>query len=174
VLLEGELDFPFAEAEVLKLMIAAASSFAGADKKLKETLDLAVEMTKTPLHGIPEVADGLIARVRDAWSKANRTLPANSLDAYVDRLLLDARAYQKRELLDESWIRALLTVPGLELPVPTYLPWSICRRLPLFKRFPARLLVEVLLQQDQHEHQPVALFAAGVARTATNLRSRAR
>ena len=174
VLIEGELELPFAEAELLKAVIATASPVAVTDKKLKEVLDVAVETMKTPLHAIPEIASGLIARVREAWSKANRGLPASTLDAYVDRLLLEARSYQKRDLLDSSWIRALILVPGQEGPIPAYLPWEISKKLPLFKRFPARMLAEVFLQQDQHEVVPFALVVGALARTGSRTRFRGR
>lgn len=56
------------DAEALKAVVSAASPLAGSDKKLKEALDLAVEMLKAPLSGMPEVAEGLGAHIREAWA----------------------------------------------------------------------------------------------------------
>jgi len=171
-LVRGDIEFPFDEIEVLKALVAAASSLAGSDKKLKETLDLAAETLKNPLQGMPEIAAGLSASIREAWSKANRALPASYLDTCTERALLEQRRYQKRELLDDTWIRALLASDAFDAPVPTYLPSTIARRIPLFKRFSARLLVEVLPQQDQYEVHPIALRAAALARAAAAPRPR--
>lgn len=164
VLVCGELELAFDETETLKAVVSAASPLSGSDKKLKEALDLAREMLAAPLAGMPEVAEGLGARIREAWAKANRLLPAGYLAVCTERALLEQRHYQRRELLDDTWIRALLTGPGVETPVPTYLPASIARRLPLFKRFPARLLGEVLWQQDELESHPIALRALALGR----------
>jgi hypothetical protein len=48
--------------------------------------------------------------------------------------------------------------------VPTYLPAELDKQLPLFPRFPVRLVVEVVPQQDASESHPVALRALAVAR----------
>ena len=84
---------------------------------------------------------GLGARIRDAWTKANRALPADHLTSATERLLVEQRAFQKRDLLDDTWIRALLSSEGGP-SIPVYLPAKIARRLPLFRRLPARLLAE--------------------------------
>jgi hypothetical protein len=167
-LVAGELDFPFDELELLKATVGAASALATADKKLKEVLDLVGEMMKTELRGAPEVVEGLIARVREAWGKANRLLPTSYLETHPERLLLEQRCYQKRDLLDGTWIRALFSVGGAEAPVPTYLPIALARRLPLFKRFTARAIVEAHPQQDQYERHPIALRVAALARVVTS------
>jgi hypothetical protein len=164
VLLAGELDFPFDELEMLKATVAAAQPLAASDKKLKEVLDVVGEMMKTPLQGAPEVVDGLVSRVKEAWGKANRMLPASYIDTHTTRVLLEQRHYQKRELLDDTWIRALLSLPDLDAPVPAYLPGKLAKRLPLFKRFSARLIAEVLPQQDQYETSSIALRSVALAR----------
>jgi hypothetical protein len=166
-LIAGELEFPFDELELLKATVGAASSLAAADKKLKEVLDLVGEMMKTELRGAPEVVEGLITRVREAWGKANRLLPAGYLETHPERLLLEQRSYQKRDLLDGAWIRALFSLGGAEPPVPTYLPVALAKRLPLFKRFAARAIVEAHPQQDQYERHPMALRVGALARVVT-------
>lgn len=160
----GEIEPMFDEAETLKLLIAAASPLAPGDKRLKEVLDQAGEVMKTPLGGSPEVALGLITRLREAWSKASRILPADYLDHHARRLLLDQRLYQKRRLAGAIWIRALFTPTGASVPVPTYLPEAMGPHLPLFARFAARLIAEAIPQQDQHESSPVALRVCALSR----------
>jgi hypothetical protein len=160
----GELEALFDEAETLRLLIAAASPLAPGDKRLKEILDQAAEVMKTPLGGSPEVTLGLITRLREAWSKASRILPADYLDHHTRRLLLDQRLYQKRTLGGAAWIRAHFTPAGASVPVPAYLPAAMGPHLPLFARFAARLIAEAIPQQDQHESSPVALRVCALAR----------
>ncbi|MEO5726377.1 MAG: hypothetical protein ABI134_22070, partial [Byssovorax sp.] len=110
-----------------------------------------------------ETSDRLTARVREAWSKANRQLPSDHLEALPERMLLERRQYAKRELLDGTWIRAGVTLDGVV--VPTYLPDALSKRLPLYRRFGARAIVEALPQQDQYETSPLALRVVALART---------
>jgi hypothetical protein len=172
VLLGGDLELCFDETEVLKAVVSAASPLGGTDKKLKEAIDLAAEMLKTPLQGMPEVAEGLSARIREAWARVNRLLPPSYIAVCTERLLLEQRLYQRRELLDDTWIRALLAGPGGEAPVPAYLPAKIAKRLPLFKRFGARLLAEIVWPQDQYEACPVALRVLALGRLPSRARAR--
>jgi hypothetical protein len=172
VLVTGTLELCLDEVKMLEAVVAAASPLASSDKKLKETLDVATEALKSPMLGMPEFAQGLSARVRDAWTKANRLLPPDHLSACTERLLLEQRSYQRRELLDDTWIRALLSGAGGEAPVPTYLPARIAKRLPLYRRFPARVLGEVVWQQDQYETCPVAIRVLALGRLPPRTRLR--
>jgi hypothetical protein len=164
VVIGGDLELPFDEVETLKVLTSAAMPVASSDKKLKETLDLANEVQNTPLGNSPEVASSFSLRIRDAWMKANRMLPADYLDVHSRRVLLEQRKYQMRELADAQWIRALLHGVSPERPVPTYLPADLAKKMPLFARFPARLIAEVVPQQDQSEPHPVALRVIAIAR----------
>lgn len=163
----GELEIPFDEVETLKVLCSAAAPLGGTDKKLKETLDLANEALGTPLGSSPEVAANFSVRVREAWVKANKYFAPDYLDIHTKRVLLEQRKYQMRKLVGESWIRALLVAPMTDKPVPTYLPADLKEKLPLFLRFSARLIVEILPQQDQNEAHSVALRALALARTVT-------
>ena len=172
VLVTGTLELCLDEVKMLEAVVAAASPLASSDKKLKETLDVATEALKSPMLGMPDFAQGLSARIRDAWTKANRLLPPDHLAACTERLLLEQRSYQRRELLDDTWIRALLSGAAGEAPVPTYLPARIAKRLPLYRRFPARVLGEVVWQQDQYETCPVALRVLALGRLPPRTRLR--
>lgn len=159
----GTLELGLDEVEMLRAVAAAATPLAASDKKLKEAIDLANEMLKSPMQGMPDFAESLGARIRDAWTKANRALPPEHLATSTERLLLEQRAYQRRELLDDTWIRARLEgEAGAGLPV--YLPARIAKRLPLFRRFPARLLVEIVWPQDQYETASLALRTLALGR----------
>ena len=161
----GELELPFDEVEQLKVLSSAAAPLAVGDKKLKETLDLANDALGTPLGSSAEVASNFSLRVREAWAKANRMLPPDYIDVHSRRVLLEQRKYQKRELSGAEWIRALLHGPMADKGIPTYLPIELAKKLPLFSRFSARLVVEALPQQDQSESQVVALRVLALART---------
>ncbi len=168
-LLAGELSFPFDPVEELNAVLQAASPLSANDKRLKETLDAIAEVMKTPLDGAPDVAESLTKQVREAWAKANRILPADYLFTRTERTLLERRQYQRRDIMDGSWIRALLSIDAGGEPIPIYLPMHLYRRLPLFKRFPARLLGETLPQQDQYETCPMAVRAVALSRVLPSL-----
>jgi hypothetical protein len=163
-LLEGELELSLDPLEALRAAIGVATPLASADARLRETLDVASDAVSTFGRGARDVIEGLLTRVREDWAQVNRSLPASHLEGQVERVLLEARRYQQRELLDGVWIRALFQAPGAEPKIPLYLPAELARRLPLFRRFQARALVEVLPQQDQYEDCPIALRALALGR----------
>ncbi|MBK8259691.1 MAG: DUF2169 domain-containing protein [Polyangiaceae bacterium] len=163
-LLGGTLAFPFDEVETLKTTVAVAKPLAPADKRLKELLDLAAELLKSDMEAA-EAAPGLTSKIREAWLKANRSHPAQYIDNRVEQKLLEARKYQKRNLLDEEWIRALLTV-GSNETLTTYVPVKLTNRLPLYARFQVKLLAELYPQQDPEETSEVALKVKAIARVA--------
>ncbi len=163
-LVSGTIELVFDEIELLQATVAAASRLAATDKKLKEVLDRVGEVSAVELRSAPDVVDGLVRQVRDAWAKANRLLPANHLETQPARVLLEQRHYQKRELLDGSWIRALFVLVGADAPLPAYLPATLAKRLPLYRRFQARAVVAVVPQQDPYEDCGLALRVVALAR----------
>lgn len=165
-LLAGTLTFPLDDIEMLKATAKAAAPLAANDKKLKEVLDTVDEVLKMPLEGAPEVVQSFLLKVREAWTSANKVLPPDYLVSHTERTLLNQRQYQKRELLDDEWIRALWST-GEGTSMPAYVPAKLAKRLPLFRQFPARILVEALPQQDMYETHPVALRVVTLARVLT-------
>lgn len=166
-LVSGELLFPFDELETLKATLTTVSPLVGNDENLKGALDAAKEFLKTPeLRSAPAVADGLTTRIRDAFAQGRRTVPASYLDAQTERVLLDQRCYQKRAVFGAPHLRALLQTAGSPAPVPTYLPESLAKKLPLYQRFRARLITQVELAVDQYESHPAALQVAALGRLA--------
>lgn len=162
VLAAGTLVFPFDEIRTLEAAIACAKPLAATDKKVKEALDLAAELLRSEVPA-PEAAEALTARIRDASSRAPRPAGAPGLDAKVEQRLLEERRYQRRGLLDGEWLRALLSLPSGELVV-AYLPVKLEKRLPLFARFPVKILAEIYPQQDPSERSAVALKVVAIAR----------
>jgi hypothetical protein len=166
VLVAGELEFPFDELESLKAAVSTASPLVTpADESLKAAVDAAKEFLKTPaLSAPPQVSEGLLMRIREAFVKEKKSLPADHLDGQMERVLLTERHYQKRPLLGDAHIRFLLRVPGDEHPLIGYLPVKVAKQLPMFRRFRGRLVTEVHLVEDQYETQPSALRVVALMR----------
>jgi len=168
VLLAGELELPFDQVEMLKAMLAAAGPFAPSDKRLKETLDAAGELLRAPgAERAGSVAEGLLARVREAFVQGMRSLPPSYLDAHAERMLLEQRSYQKRTLLGQGLLRGLLSPAAGQLSIPTYLPDRLAPELPMFQRMRVRLVAEARLQLDQFEAHPHALRVVALSRVIT-------
>lgn len=163
-LLAGTISFPLDEIEMLKATARTAAPLAANDKKLKEVLDTVDEILRMPLEGAPDVVQGFTNRVRDAWAHANRLLPPDYLITHTERMLLNQRQYQKRELLDDEWIRCLYLGSAESLAIPTYIPAKLAKRLPLFRQFSGRMIIEALSQQDMYESHPMALRVVGLAK----------
>lgn len=165
VLIGGDVEFPFDEVETLKATVAAITPLAAGDKKLKETVDAIEELLKTPwLQSAGSVTERLTAQAKEAFASGNRLLAPGYLESHTERILLEQRHYQKRTLLGQVWIRALLASVGSSSRVPTYLPQALARELPMFQRFPARLIAEVRPQLDQYETSAIALRVVALAR----------
>ncbi len=167
VLIAGELSFIFDELSQLKATVAATSPFSSSDKKLKETLDTVNEILQTPwIQGSTGVADGLVQRIKEAFSQGNRTLPASYLDTHTERMLLEQRAFQKRTVFGEPYLRTLLSPLGVQTAIPTYLPEALSTKLPMVLKMRVRVLAEACLPQDQYETYPASLKAVAIGRVS--------
>ena len=167
LLLAGELRFPFDELDTLKATIVAATPLAGSDKRLKETLDAMNDLLKISyLQGSTSVITRLTQQLKEQFAQSNRALPADYLDTYVERSLLEQRRYQIRKVFGGEFIRALL-VPtrASDAPVPVYLPRELDQKLPMVVGFRGRLIAEAHPQQDQYEASLYALRVVALGRT---------
>jgi len=165
LLLEGDLAFPFDELETLKATIAAVAPLAVNDKKLKETIDTVGALLRTPwLQAAGSGTERLTAQIKEAFNASNRGLPQGFLETHTERILLENRHYQKRVLLGQTWIRALLGAPGTTTRVPTYIPHSLARELPMYQHLGVRAIAEVRAQIDQYETHPIALRVVALGR----------
>lgn len=171
VLAAGELLLPFDEVETLKAHAAIISPLASGDEKLKAELALVRDFLQSPdLSCAPPMVDALSARLWEAFSKAKRAVPAETLRSHADAMLLQKRKFQKREVLGGWHLRALLSAGPGGGPFPAYLPASLAPILPMFQRFRARLFAEVHVTVDQHESCGTALRVLAIARVVERAR----
>ncbi len=164
VLVAGELSVVFDEVESLRALLVVTAPFRGADKKLREVVDGATEALKAEGRLPGDIAAGLSRRVEEAFTQGQRSVAPGYLDTSVERILLDDRRYARKTLFGEPRLRALLAFPGGGPPVPTYLPEALATRLPLFRRFKARAIVELRPQEDQYETHADALLVLALGR----------
>ncbi|MBI4705637.1 MAG: hypothetical protein HY744_31475 [Deltaproteobacteria bacterium] len=168
VLVSGEIETPFDEVERLKATVTTVSPLvAPTDQDLKSAVDQAKELLASPdLLCPPSVADGLTRRIREAFKPEARSLPEPYVEDETGRVLLAKRHYRKRTVFGEPHLATRLHPGGDAPPVPVYLPESLAKKLPLFRRFRARLVAEARLQEDQDESHACALRALALARVA--------
>jgi hypothetical protein len=169
VLVGGELCVVFDEIETLRATITVTMPFLGTDKKLREVVTLGMDALKSDLPG--DVADGLTARIEEAFAAPTRAMAPSYLQASAERILLEGRRYQKKTIRGERRIRTLLTPTEGNAPVPTYLPEAASAALPIFRRFKVRAVVEVRPQEDQYESHRDALVVLALGRSLRHRRS---
>jgi hypothetical protein len=165
LLLTGELRFDFDEVETLKANAGAAMPLAGADEDLKTAIEQANKLLASPdLVVSAEIVEGMTKRIRDAFIKAPRVVGPTYLEDQTERVLIERRAYQRRDVFGAKHLRALFFHDGSTTGVPTYLAEGLAKKLPLFRRLRVKMLVETHFQADQYESHAAALKAAAVAR----------
>lgn len=173
LLLAGELRFAFDELAALRATLSIASPFAPGDDSLKVAVAEGRELLKTPdLMCSPGVIEGFTLRIQEAFRKLRRTATtaaattAGYLEEQTERVLLEKRCYQRREVFGATHLRAMMYVGMGARPWPVYLPEAVAKKLPMFARFQARVLAEACLQEDQYEQHPGALKVSALARVA--------
>jgi hypothetical protein len=164
ILVAGELSFDFDEVETLRAMLTVTAPFAAADKKLKEVTSSAAEVLKADGRLPGDIAAGHTRRIEEAFVQGQRSVAPGYLDTSVERILLEDRRYPRRTLFGEPRLRAVLAFPGGSPPIPAYLPETLATRLPLFRRFRVRAVVELRPQEDQYETHGDALVVLALAR----------
>jgi hypothetical protein len=122
------------------------------------------------LSSAPAVAEGLTARIKDAFASVKRAVPPEYHQTQTERALLDGRHYQRRQVFGDTYLRGLVYAGGSSSPIPTYLPDHLARKLPLFTRFKVRLIAEVHMPVDQFEIHPSALKVVAIARVMDRAR----
>jgi hypothetical protein len=167
LLIAGEARFPFDEMSTLKATLSIVTPFATGDEPLKMTIADAREFLRTPdLLSPPGVIEGFTARVQDAFRKTRKPVPPGYLEDQTERVLVEKRLYQRREVFGGPHLRALLHLSPNAKPWPLYVPEAIAAKLPMFARFPVRILAEAALQEDQYETHPSCLRASAIGRVA--------
>ncbi|HVY46425.1 MAG TPA: hypothetical protein VHB21_11125, partial [Minicystis sp.] len=173
VLVGADVELAFAELDVLRATVAALGPLLPPEtSSMPEVRPLADAVALADAwaarHGDlapASVAEALVGRLRDAAARASRLVPPGYLDAHVERIVLERRAFATRIVLGDRMVRASLVSPATRAAaVPAYLPVGSAARLPLFRRFAARALVEVHPRQDQFETHPVCARVLALAR----------
>ncbi|MDI1476397.1 DUF2169 domain-containing protein [Polyangium sp. y55x31] len=166
VLLAGEIEMPFDELEALKAaMSTAAPLVTAADEGLKAAVGVAKDFVQMPgLSAAPAVCEGLTTRIRDAFSREKKGLPADYLEQQMERVLLGGRHYQKREVFGGRFLRCLIWLPGEKGAIVGYLPEEVGKKVPMWRRWRGRVIGEVWPAQDQYEAGARAVKVVGVAR----------
>jgi hypothetical protein len=167
LLIAGEVRFPFDEMSTLKATLSIVTPFATGDEPLKMTIADAREFLRTPdLLSPPGVIEGFTSRVQDAFRKMRKAVPTGYLEDQTERVLVEKRLYQRREVFGGPHLRAQLFLAPSSKPWPLYVPEAIAAKLPMFARFSVRILAEASLQEDQYETHPSSLRASAIARVA--------
>lgn len=166
VLLAGELQLDFDELETLRATLSAAKPHGRRTPELTESIENAESYVATPgLLSPPEVARELTDRIRAAFSRwPERTLPVRHLEDMVERVLLEKRAYPRREVFGGAHLLGKLFLPGSSTGIPAYLPDALAKKLPLYRRFRVRMIAEAHPQADQYEESSAALRPLALAR----------
>jgi len=168
VLMAGELRFPFDELKRLEATIAACTPFASGDELLSAALEDGSSFLQTPnLLSGPGVSEALTKRITKAFERTSRQVPDDYLAEQTQRALLGARHYQLRELFGASQIRATFHpehASDSKKGIPIYILADLATDLPLFANFPARVIVELCLREDQYEAHPACLKLLALAR----------
>jgi hypothetical protein len=169
VLVGGEVCVAFDECETLRASVTVPTPLIGNDKRLREAVTAGADALKTDLPG--DIAEGFTARIEEAFAQGSRSVAPGYLQGCIERILLEGRRYQKKTILGERRIRALLTPAGGQAPIPAYLPEAAGDALPCFRRFRARAVVEVRPQADQYESHPDALLVLALGRSLRDRRT---
>jgi len=149
VVAHGSLRFVFDETETLDATLAAVAAQAADDEELSAAIEDARGILERGARNVsPDVAAQLTARIHQL---------AEVDCGFVERVLLERRAYQKRTLLSGQWVRALLDSDSAEASVPVYLPEQMAQAAPMFTQLDAQLIAELHPRQDQYETSPQAL-----------------
>lgn len=153
ILVGGEVELPFDEMEVLRALSTAASPLVGpTDETLKSAVEAAEKfLGRAGSSYAPVVPEGLSNRLREAFARDKKNLPPDTLDVQSERALLAGRHYQKRAVLGGTYLRVLVRLSNDGAPLIAYAPEELGKKLPMFRRFRARIIGELHPWQDQYE-----------------------
>lgn len=165
ILLGCEIEVPFDEMEILRALTTAASPLVGpTDEVLKSAVEAAEKfLGRAGSSYAPVVPEGLSNRLREAFARDKKSLPPDTLDVQAERALLGGRHYQKREVLGGTYLRLLMRMSNDGAPLIAYAPEELGKKLPMFRRFRARIIGELHPWQDQYEtrRESVRVLAFG-------------
>ncbi len=161
ILCAGELSPSFDELEALRATVAVAASVAGTDKRVLETVAVAVEALAASLPPSPETLRNLARQIETA--STTLAIAPRFIATHVERVLIEGRKYKRRTLFGSPRIRAELTLPSAEV-FPLYLSNHVADFLPLLQSFPVVVVCEVRPREDLAEAIPEALLCVALGR----------
>jgi hypothetical protein len=166
-LVDGEVRLFFDELETLRATLTIAAVFSPGDEPLKAAIADARDFLRFPdMRSSPSVTEGYTTRVQEALKRAKRAVTPTYLDEQAERVLVEARHYQRRTVYGAPHLRAQIQIGNAARPWPLYISESAATRLPMFARFTARVLVEVGFQENQYEQHPSALRVLALGRVS--------
>jgi hypothetical protein len=163
VLVRGSMALPFDPAARLETSFALVAPLAASQPQLRDVVEGARPFLERP-EALPGGAEGL-ARQLLAATKALRSLPEGQLDRAVERLLLERRSYQRRDVFGAPHVRATMSGSSAAEPaLVAYLSEAASKTLPLASEIAVRVLAEVHTRVDDAESQGYALRVRCLAR----------
>lgn len=165
VLLEGDLHPAFDPIASLEVAVTLATPRAATDAALRKALDTAAELLRLPSRrGLGAIAGGVVAQLRAAFARAQGSAE-EAFDALVTQALLEERCYERRVVFGERRLRCLLALDGAPVHLQAYLPEALETQLPMFERFPVRLIAEAQLPQDAGDLAAASLRVVALGRS---------
>jgi hypothetical protein len=161
----GELALGLDDLEALRGLAANASAFMAGEEPLRAAVEAA--HAYTGLSGLIPTPHALAAhssRIREAFARVPRGVPADFLDVETRRALLAQRRYRTRAFRGAPHLAGAITTPGAAAPLLAFLPAEAAPWLPLALAFPVRAVVEAHLHADQYDGDAVALGVAALGR----------
>jgi hypothetical protein len=167
VLVAGEVETPFDELAQLEATVAVAIALAAPeDREVQAALETAQRFLQNRGNASARpTARALATRLREAFLKEKKHVVVH-LDDHVQRSLRESRSLQRREVFGAPHVRLLLHAgqDAGEAPLVVYAPAAAAAQLPMFARFPARIIAEIHLPEDESEAAPAALRALALVR----------
>lgn len=165
VLLDGEMEVHFDELESLRSATEIAALLVSGDDLLRETVEQARRFLQAPsAQGRPTLAMALATDLRDLVARKAVKLAMTDPVAQMDTDLLSSRFFQRRSCFGGIYLRCILRLREAKGPLVSYVPDTLAPRLPLLRRFPARLVAEVHPPMDEREASRHALRALALGR----------
>lgn len=162
-LTHGTLRFSFDAVQVLRATIASVATYLKDNEALREEVESARDILNNQ-DVAPEAAADLTKRIEKELAGIEG-LDVATIDARIERMLLEQRAYEKKNVLGKVLVRALISVNGNEMPC--YLQRDVADALPLYRELPARMIAELHPRQDQREESPRALAVIALGRVVS-------
>jgi hypothetical protein len=161
--LSGELEHVFDPLDMLKALLPVAASFVAGEDALGAAVDASASFLGAPGLPGPGVAEALCTRLRKAFAETRKAQRQALLTEQAERTLCEQRRFQRRSVLGDTYVRALLHTAGSPHPIPCYFPEAAVKKLPMSARSRVRLLAETHLRADPYEMHPAALRVLALA-----------